>query len=659
MVVVVGQRGFLLVAIWANMAFPLPWSLSPFYSRQISPYNQQNARTTYLHAHSGRRESQKGEMNTKDRLLAKISQTTNASKHQSQLERRADTRASKRGMSLRGRSVSRGSGEAEYRRAMSILRSRDWQSALRMLITYRNSSSPYASRLAHSLLNFLTTHGSSLGAARRDTTASIISSVFGSGIAMDTQVWTSSLLAQVSAGEWKSAIRSYNLGKIAGFQPGLPAYGAALSAMRMGAQWKRALDLGWKVVRENPVVPDARFFATFLGAILKREDRRAALRALEIHKEMRRLRVRGDLAVYKTLIGGITQADGSMAPMALGLYHEMTKEYGISPDVPLLRMMIGVCSKRRARPYHLWHKALVFYIEVLKRDPLALDSVSYSAAIAAAEAGGRWEAALDIYETQRGRSVRVLDVAYTNLIIATSRVGRYQKALEVLDDMVEHGVIPDVVGYSAAIGGCMKGFRFDLAGTLLEEMHAIGIDPTPITHRFMCECLLDAEERESHYETSFQRLNLAKNLAKVEGEGIPWHSYGSALFSTLLLGRWKMGRVLFKEWEKSQTPLHPMVWHIIIAACCERGTYNWESVDMFKSLFRANVTVDTRTGTRMAAVVSLLRDMIRYNPDESKATSPEERRKARSRNKKMAKRHRDLFAPWKDALNSTDASDND
>jgi len=116
------------------------------------------------------------------------------------------------------------------------------------------------------------------------------------------------------------------------------------------------------------------------------------------------------------------------------------------------------------------------------------------------------------------------------------------------------------------------------------------------------------------YTINLQRLSFRKSQSHFPPDCA---MYSAAIFSTLMLNRWKMGYALFMEMMRSGMDLHTILWHVVIAGCCNRGTWNWEAVEMMKELRARGVPCDFTTRVRMNAVIGMLDGKIqRYDPNE-------------------------------------------
>lgn len=78
---------------------------------------------------------------------------------------------------------------------------------------------------------------------------------------------------------------------------------------------------------------------------------------------------------------------------------------------------------------------------------------AYTAAMRAAAEGGRWEAALSIWEDMRKAGCKPTGHAYAAVISACAGGGQWQKAVTLFDEMLAWGVRPDVVSCTALITG--------------------------------------------------------------------------------------------------------------------------------------------------------------------------------------------------------------
>ena len=105
--------------------------------------------------------------------------------------------------------------------------------------------------------------------------------------------------------------------------------------------------------------------------------------------------------------------------------------------------------------------------------------MNYSALISACATAGKWQEALDVFNSMKQAAVSDPDcnpntITYSSLISACAAGSRLDKALQVYDEMQEAGLQPDHITYSTLISAYEKAGDFAEALALLDKLHEAG-----------------------------------------------------------------------------------------------------------------------------------------------------------------------------------------
>ena len=208
-------------------------------------------------------------------------------------------------------------------------------------------------------------------------------------------------------GAWKTALKLMDEMIDKGIHPNEFTYSVAITACGNGGQWSKALELLDKMSSMNMKINTITYNSA-ISALAK------AARAES--KQQRRFDYD-----EKTAIDGEGDSDpGSLWARALGLIKRMESE--------------GV----------------------------ALDKFTYSSAINACGAAGRWEEAVDLIQAMKedgNRGNRPNKVTYTSAIVACGNSGQWDAAFDLFNEMKQDGIQPDLVAYNALVAAGMNGNR--------------------------------------------------------------------------------------------------------------------------------------------------------------------------------------------------------
>lgn len=276
-----------------------------------------------------------------------------------------------------------------------------------------------------------------------------------------------------------------------GVRPDVRSYAAALSCLRAGKQWSRALDLLniMNSQRDGGLFPDLGCYSTVistLGEAGQWERALALLRRLEVERAMTRKTRDGSGASSVACDPVASREKGSdntivSSPSAAG------------PNLVCYNAVLAACGKAGA-----WAPALSLLVEMEDRG--IFDVVSFNSAIHACRKQGGWQKAVELLDRMRhgdvalgsgrswvfeesrstisgGRGGDVRETAtgarrrrrvpapdaysFTSAISACAAAGKEELALSLLRGMPSAGVPQTVAAFNAAIGGIGRGLICD------------------------------------------------------------------------------------------------------------------------------------------------------------------------------------------------------
>merc|ERR1712146_613455 len=127
-----------------------------------------------------------------------------------------------------------------------------------------------------------------------------------------------------------------------------------------------------------------------------------------------------------------------------------------------------------------WQEALRL-LDEMKKNNIAPDTITYSAAISACEKGGQSQEALRLLDEMKKNNIPPNTITYNAAISACEKGGQWQEALRLLDEMKKNNIAPNTITYNAAISACEKGEQWQEALRLLDEMESKKLLPREIT----------------------------------------------------------------------------------------------------------------------------------------------------------------------------------
>merc|ERR1712238_100105 len=129
------------------------------------------------------------------------------------------------------------------------------------------------------------------------------------------------------------------------------------------------------------------------------------------------------------------------------------------------RDVVGVIDDEQ-----LWKRALML-LEQMKKENVSPDVYSYSSAISACGACGRFQEALDLITIMRKRrQTKPNKIAYTGAISACARSGEWAPALKLFNDMKSDDIECDTAVYNALLSALSSSDKADEMFNLWTEM---------------------------------------------------------------------------------------------------------------------------------------------------------------------------------------------
>lgn len=274
------------------------------------------------------------------------------------------------------------------------------------------------------------------------------------GVELDIITYTNTIRACARGKMSKQALELLDEVKELGLTLDAYVYTAAIDACAKGRLWEKALNV-LEDMKLNGVIPND---FTYSAAITACGNCGQWERALELLEEMRRLDMKISTVTYNAAISALSKGSRLNA--------RRSTASTISEDNGTARHIEGGIDGAQ-----LWRKALEL-IEQMKEDRSWPDVYSYSGAIGACGAGGRFEEALELIKImQKGPlKSRPNKISYTGAISACARCGEWAPALQLFVSMRADRIVCDTVSYNALLSALVNGGQADMAYDIWNEM---------------------------------------------------------------------------------------------------------------------------------------------------------------------------------------------
>ncbi|CAK9017896.1 unnamed protein product [Durusdinium trenchii] len=193
---------------------------------------------------------------------------------------------------------------------------------------------------------------------------------------------------------------------------------------------------------------------------------------------------------------------------------------------------------------HQWQRALhLFWILEAKPPSSELSPasralprptvVTFSAAISACD---RWWQALQLLTLMFARALSPTTVTFNAAIAAAEKAQEWQVALLLLADMLKQQVLPSVVSFSSAVSACEKSLRWEMALRLMDWMRSESVLANQVTYN----SVISACEKGQQWQQAMLSLwSMPKALVDQE-----LRSFGAACAAGARAWRWRVALAL-------------------------------------------------------------------------------------------------------------------
>ncbi len=312
---------------------------------------------------------------------------------------------------------------------------------------------------------------------------------------------------------------------------------------RSKATWRRALLLHeWLLAGGHR--GDDRLYTTLIRVAAQHGQ---AAAALALYDWMRAAPAAGGAGLRCTVY---TYTAAMRAALAGGLLDRALEVWGHAEagapaeiDCRLCTALVEVLA-RRGEP----DAALAAYARMRAApadSKLAPTVHAYTAAMRAAAEGGRWEAALAVWDDMVAAGCKPTGHAYSAAISACAAGGRWRRAVALFDEMLAWGVRPDVVSCTALVAALGADGQWERAERVVAWMGANEVRPNVRTYTALVAALAAGRRFERAGEV------IAAMRAGALGPGLEPNAYTySALLKGLGdAGDWRGAEALFGELE--------------------------------------------------------------------------------------------------------------
>lgn len=315
---------------------------------------------------------------------------------------------------------------------------------------------------------------------------------------------------------------------------------------RNKATWRRAILLHEWLLQVGHK-PDDRLCTSLIRVCAQHGQ---AVTALAMYDWMRAAPSEGggglECTVYTYTAAMRAALSGNMLDRALSVWADAEANHAHEIDCRLCTTLIEVCMRRgdTARALDMYQRMR----SAPATSKLAPTVHAYTAAMRAAAEGGRWQAALQIWDDMAAVGCKPTGHAYSAVISACAAGGDWQRAVALFDEMLAWGVKPDVVSCTALVTALGADGQWERAERVVEWMLRNDIRPNVRTYTALVSALATARQWERAGEV------LRRMKAHALGPGVEPNAYTySALLKGLGdAGKWAMAESIFAELEQEQ-----------------------------------------------------------------------------------------------------------
>jgi pentatricopeptide repeat protein len=315
---------------------------------------------------------------------------------------------------------------------------------------------------------------------------------------------------------------------------------------RSKATWRRALVLHeWLLAIGHKA--DDRLCTTLIRVCAQHGQ---ASTALALYDWMRRPVSLGggglQCTVYTYTAAMRAALSASHLDRALAVWGDAEADNAHEIDCRLCTTMIEVYARRGETD-----RAIELYQRMTAAAPgskLAPTVHAYTAAMRAAAEGGRWEAALAVWDEMRKAGCKPTGHAYSAVISACAAGGEWQRAVALFDEMLGWGVKPDVVSCTSLVTALGADGQWERAEKVVEWMLRNDIRPNVRTYTALVGALATA----CQWERAVDIVDRMRTHALGPGVEPNAYTYSALLKALGDHGKWKLAEKLFGDLEEEQ-----------------------------------------------------------------------------------------------------------
>eukprot|EP00434_Breviolum_minutum_P027083 symbB.v1.2.023950.t1/scaffold2231.1/size85213/2 len=242
-------------------------------------------------------------------------------------------------------------------------------------------------------------------------------------------------------------------------EPSLLGYNAAMSACSKQHHWREAVQI-MQFIQRDALQPSTSSFNNCINAFAKAAHWSMALQMLE---EMAEHQVQRDLIGFNSTLASAK----SCWEQVLDIFAFMEADH-ISPDTISYTAAMGAAERSHRWPFVLQ------LLDTMQSRRCFPDSIAYTSSISAFAKAQRWTQALAALE----QSLQIeADLMCCNATISALAEGsQWQRAINLLAEW-SLAQTADVVGFNAALSACERSLQWQAAIQLLEALQDVGLQP--------------------------------------------------------------------------------------------------------------------------------------------------------------------------------------
>ncbi|CAJ1408533.1 unnamed protein product [Effrenium voratum] len=351
--------------------------------------------------------------------------------------------------------------------------------------------------------------------------------------------------------------------------PSLIHCNVVLSTLADQGRWQQALQLFSTLHQVSAV--------TFNACIAACAKAARWVQALAILEEMQQRRVRQDTIAFNTTI--TSMAKGFRWDAATELLEKMQKATVVT-DVVTYNAVMNAYQQGAC-----WQQAHAL-LDTMHDKLLPADAVTWSTAISAA-ARGLWQLALQLLSQAPPRVLN--GHSYNACISACERGFQWQAALGLLQEMVSVHLQPDVVSFNAAVSACDTGQQWQLALRVYDHMEQARLQHDQVSHNSAISALATGAQ----WQVALLFLEGDANLI----------SFNSAMAACHRASEWQSAAALLQALHRRTMQPDSLSYNVVISACHKLS--RWQSaLQLLAVLRRQRLTSEHSCGSAISACES-------------------------------------------------------